>query len=533
MEYTVSSPYLKMMPDAERITDKYSAQVVIARNEFIFTTAAIALLVGLLAPVGARLVDVLWVLSVCLTGAVVLIGLAAKESGELSSFPLLLVVGSWLRIALAAASARLIFLGGTGGVIIESIGGAIGSGGAMGTIVITVAAASAGLVVYGATRRITKASLNFAFDTMPLKKISIETELNAGVIDSDKAASLKEKIASETQFYLNMAGVTKVLRCDAAVAVLVVILTGAGQIAITAINRLSAGGGALTQTYASLAAGVAILALGPAVLTAMAAAHLLSKSSLSLGGGDSTGRRSRTIKIVSAETGRKEKVELLNPDFAQVGPQQAVEARNKLSEENIASFEPVRQAGKGQSKGIRCIEKFNNIEDYYDDIVRRIESAPSEQKVVVFGAASIEELPVTVAVNVAIRISKKGRRCLLIDADTERGAIAKVFELESEAIKDRAAQTCIKNLSVRSGLDVVGVDIGVAKERIQTIARGYDRVIIYAPNINSVSRCEALSGIAGGAIIFEGAQSNDDLSSQLEASVCELVAIMPAASIAV
>jgi hypothetical protein len=210
-----------------------------------------------------------------------------------------------------------------------------------------------------------------------------------------------------------------------------------------------------------------------------------------------------------------------------------VEARNKLSEENIASFEPVRQIGKGQSKGIRCIEKFNNIEDYYDDIVRRIELVPSEQKVVLFGAASIEELPVTVAVNTAIRISKKARRCLLIDADTERGAIAKVFELESEAIKDRATETCIKNLWVRSGRDLAGADVKVVKEKMQTIARGYDRVIIYAPSINSASRCEALSGIAGGAIIFEGVQSNNDLSSQLGASVCELVAIMPAAAIAV
>jgi hypothetical protein len=533
MEYTVSSPYLKMMPDAERITDKYSAQVVIARNEFIFTTAAIALLAGLLAPVGGRLVDVLWVLSVCLTSAVVLIGLAAKESGELSSFPLLLVAGSWLRIALAAASARLIFLGGTGGVMIESIGGAIGSGGTMGTIIITVVVAgAAGLVVYGATRRITKASLNFAFDTMPLKKISIETELNAGVIDSDKAASLKEKIASETQFYLNMAGVTKVLRCDAAIAVLVVILTGAGQIAITAIDRMSASGEALTQTYASLASGVAILALGPAVLTAMAAAHLLGKSSLSLGGCDSTEQHSRKIKIVSAKTGRKEKVELLNPDFFKVEPQR-VKVKIKPMEENIASFEPVSQAGKGQSKGIRCIEKFDSIEDYYNDIVRRIELVPSEQKVVLFGASSVEELPVTVAVNAGIRISKKGHRCLLIDADTERGAIGKVFELESEAIKDIAAQTCIKNLWVRSGRDLAGADVKVVKEKMQTIARGYDRVIIYAPNINSASRCEALSGIAGGAIIFEGAQSNNDLSSQLGASVCELLAIMPAASIAV
>jgi hypothetical protein len=533
MEYTVSSPYLKMMSEAEQITEKYSAQVVISRNEFIFTTAAAALLAGLLAPVGARLVDVLWVLSVCLTGAVVLIGLAAKESGELSSFPLLLVAGSWLRIALAAASARLIFLGGRGGVIIESIGGAIGSGGAIGTVIMmAVAAASAGLVVYSATRRITKASLNFAFDTMPLKKISIETELNAGIIDSDKAASLKDKVASETQFYLNMSGVTKILCCDAAVAVLVVILTGAGQIAITAIDRMNTSGDALTQTYASLASGVAILALGPAVLTAMAAAHLLGKSSLSLGGRDSTEQHSRTIKIVSAKTGRKEQVELLNPDFFQVEPQH-VKVKVKPSEENIARFEPVSRASKVQSKGIRCIEKYNNIEDYYNDIVRRIENLSSEQKVVLFGASSVEELPVTVAVNAGIRISKKGRRCLLIDADTERGAIGKVFELESEAIKDRATQTCIKNLSVRSGLDEVGTDVNVVEEKMQTIASDYDRVIIYAPNINSSSRCEALSGIAGGAIIFKGVQNNNNLSSQLVASGCELVAIMPAASIAV
>ena len=533
MEYTISGSYLKMMVDTGLITEKYSSQVVIARNEFIFTTAALSLLGGLLAPMGAQLLDVLWVLSVCLGGAIVLIGFSAKESGELSSFPLLLVAGSWLRIALTAASARLIFLGGTGGVIIESIGGAIGSGRTMWTMVITpVAAIAAGLVVYGATRRIMKASLSFAFDTMPLKKISIETELNAGIIDNDKAASLKDKIASETQFYLNMAGVTKLLRCDAAVAVLVVIVTGAGQIAITAIDRMSTGGGILTQTYVSLAAGVAILALGPAVLTSAAAAHLLGKSSLSLGGGASAEQRSRTIKIVSQESGRREKVELLNPDFVEVGPRQAVVVKNKSSDENIASFEPVSRAGKGQSKSVRCIEKYNSIEDYYNDIARRIENLPSE-KAVLFGAASIEELPVTVAVNVAIKISKKGRRCLLIDADAERNAIAKVFELESDQVKERAAETCIKNLSIRSGGDLAGADIRMAKERIQAIAKGYDRVIIYAPNISSASGGEALSIIAGGAIIFESPNGNNNLSRQLGTSECELLAIMPVASGAV
>lgn len=531
MEYTISGSYSKMMADTRLITEKYSSQVVIARNEFIFTTAALSLLGGLLAPIGAQLLDVLWVLSVCLGAAIVLIGFSAKDSGELSGFPLLLVGGSWLRIALTAASARLIFLAGTGGFVIESIGGAIGSGRTIWMMVITpVAAIAGGLVVYGATRRIMKASLSFAFDTMPLKKISIETELNAGIIDSDKASSLKDKIAGETQFYLNMAGVTKLLRCDAAIGVLVVIVTGAGQIAITAIDRMSAGGGILPQTYVSLAAGVAILALGPAVLTSAAAAHLLGKSSLSLGGADSGEHRSRTIKIVSQSSGRKEKVELLNPDFAEVGPRQAVEVKTESSDENIARFEPVGAAGKGGSKSIRCIEKYDSIEDYYDDIARRIENLPSGQNSVLFGAGNVEELPVTVAVNVALNISKKGLRCLLIDADAERNAIAKVFELESDQVKERAAETCIKNLSIFSGCDLAGADIRMAKEGIQAVSKGYDRVIIYAPNINSASRFETLSGIAAVAVVFESAGGNDNLSRQLRASDCKLLAIMPAAT---
>jgi hypothetical protein len=519
-----------MMPDKEKVTDKYSSQVVISRNEFIFTTAGIALLGGLLLPVGPQVLDVLWVLSVCLGGAVVLICFGARESGELSGFPLLLVAGSWLRIALAAASARLSFSGGTAGVIIETIGGAIGSGQAIGTMIITaVAAGVAGLGIYSATRRITKASLKFAFDTMPLKKISIETELNAGVIDESKAAVLYEKVASETQFYLNMAGVTKLLRCDAAIGVLVVILIAAGEIAITAIDRMSTSGESFAQMYASFASGVAILALGPAVLTAGAAAYLLGKSSLSLGADSEQARGSRTIKIVSEATGRTEKVELLNPDFVQIEPKR-VKVKNKPTEENVASFEPVGESEELRLEKIRCTDTFGNIEDYYNSILRQIENLPDEQRAVLFGAASVEELPVTVAVNVGISLSKRGVRCLLIDFDTERNAVARVFDLEDGKIKSNAAQTCIENLSVLSGQGFWQGDVKSIEQKVRTIASDYDRVIIYAPHINSPVMCEAFSAIAGCAIIFECAGSSDGLSSQFLNSGCELLAIMPPAS---
>jgi len=366
MEYTVSSPYLKMIPDNRLSTEKLLSEVLFARNDFIFTAAALSLFGGLLLPVPVRLLDVLWVLSLCLSAALLLITISAKDAGELSSFPLLLVVASVLRIALTVASARLIFLGGTCGAVVETIGKGIAAAGSpVRTIIIApLVAVVVGIVIYGATKRITKASLRFVLEIMPLKKIGIETDLNAGIVDEHKAEELKDRIRRETHFYLNMAGVTKLMRCDAAMAGMVVLVTVAGQMAITTIDKMTPDANVLTQTYVSLATGAAILALGSAVIIALASAYLLGKSSLSLGGGNSDDQPqcSETIEIISEETGESEEVELLNPDFAAVGNREGADLKNGQRDESIARFEPVgeSEAGGRQSKSIPCIEKFNS-----------------------------------------------------------------------------------------------------------------------------------------------------------------------------
>jgi hypothetical protein len=483
---------------------------------------------------------VLWVLSLCLSLALFLITISAKESGELSSFPLLLLAASVLRITITVASARLIFLNGTGGHIITAIGKAItASGVPVLTIIITpVAAIIGGILIYIATKRITKASLKFAFEIMPLKKISIETDLNSAIINDHKAGELKDRVRSETQFYLNMAGVTKLMRCDAAIAGVVILITFAGQMTITTINKMSPDASALTHTYVSLATGAAILALGPAVITALTSAYMLSKSSLSLGSKNSENQSqcSETIKIVSRDTGESEEVELLNPDFTVVATQQQTNHKISSEPESIARFESKTQtkAGNRQSKRIPCIQKFSNIEDYYDDIARRIEALPIEQKPVLFAAENIADMPVTVAVNVAIRISKNKRRCLLIDADTGRNAIAKVFEMEPGRMQDEPADSCIENLSIWANVDLAEGDSQYLEKRIKKFASQYDRIIIYAPNMSSLPKRETLFDLAANAIVFKTDSRDDNqVCKLLKESNCQLLAIMPAAKNAV
>ena len=255
MEYTTSSPYLNMMPDNRPITERLSSQVLFGRNDFILVAAALALLAGFLLPVPAQLLDVLWVLSLCFGAALLLISIWAKEAAELASFPALLAVASVLRIALNVTSARLIFLRGIGGTVIKTIGQPIATSNPVWTIMVALlCAAVVVILVYIAARRITKASLKFALEIVPLKRIGIETDLNSGVISDREAEQLKDKVLQETRFYSDMAGVTKLMLCDVAIAASAVVITVAGQTAMSAINRMTPDVGVLVQSGAGLAA---------------------------------------------------------------------------------------------------------------------------------------------------------------------------------------------------------------------------------------------------------------------------------------
>ena len=60
-----------------------------ARGDIIFAVASLSLLCGFILPLGAKILDLLWVVDLCLATMVIVIAFSAKESGELSSFPAL------------------------------------------------------------------------------------------------------------------------------------------------------------------------------------------------------------------------------------------------------------------------------------------------------------------------------------------------------------------------------------------------------------------------------------------------------------
>ncbi len=514
-----------MSSDNRAKTEGKPSEVMFARSDFIAVAAAACLLGGFFVPIGRVVFDILWGCNLCLSAALLLIAFSAKSSADLRGFSLVMVLGALGRMVLYSASAKLIFHNNTAGTLIETIGGPLaGLNPVFAIIVPPVAAVIVLICVFRAARRITDISFTCITETIPLKQVEIETDLKTGIINSNKGEELKERYFHEAGFYLNMAGVAKLLCCDAVIALLVILAIVGGPLIMSSANNAMSE--TLLHVCAVSAAGAAVLILSPILVIAVSSSCLVGKSSKTLIANDSDDKwkPGETIEIVSEETGRTEKVELLNPDFAQVAentqsPQQSME--------KVVEFEPVTGSISNHSEPKPSISRHTpeTIEDYYDSIAARICDWRDEGFCVLLAGTRDEALPVTIAVNVSIHVCRKHLRTLLIDTESNRNAIAEVFEVEHERSVEAPVTTFIENLSIWSCR--AAMEQGNLREEINRVTVGYDRVIIYAPRLEDHASSEALAQAAETAVVF-APDSHDygRVRDILQSGGCEVLATM-------
>lgn len=502
MSHTVSNIYLKMSSENYSISDGNAPEVVLARSDFIAVAAAVSVVCGLFVPMPLVVFDIFWGCSLCASVALLLVSVSAKTAVDLAGFSPLMVLAALGRMVLYTASAKLIFEGASGGTLVEAVGSPIASLGSIIAIIVPPVIAVVVLIaVFKAAKRISELSFGCITDTIELKRLEIETDLKTGIVDEEKASQLKERCFQEEGFYLNMAGAAKILRCDAVIGLIVILGIVGGRLV------MAGAGGQMSEAFlhvcAVSSAGVSVLILAPLYVIASALSYLVEKSSKNLTSEESQGdwQCGETVEIVSEETGQGEKVELLNPDFVDVS------RSGRADVERVVEFEPVGSSIESE-----------RIEDYYDLIASRISDLKAEQMPVLF-AGSVN---VSVAVNAAIRLSRKRQRVLLIDGECNRSAVAEVFEIEAGRVSKGAVGTCIENLSIWNCGES-------ADEEIGRVARAFDRVIIYAPDLREQVVNEMLVRSAGSAVLFASEGDDDgEVRDLLNNAGCEILMTMPA-----
>ena len=262
-----------------------SFQRLLAQNDIAFALALAMVLATLLIPLPTFLLDLGLSISIAVAVATMVIVLSCREAVELSTFPSLLLFVTLFRLSLNVASTRLILLQGDAGEIIQTFGNFVvggGSGGAtqalvIGLVVFLILVIIQFVVITKGAERISEVAARFNLDAMPGKQMSIDADMNAGLINEEEARTRRTKIVRESEFYGAMDGASKFIRGDAVAGMIIVLINLVGGIIIGLTRGLTPLES--IRTYSILAVGDGLVTQIPAVVIATASGFLISKTS--------------------------------------------------------------------------------------------------------------------------------------------------------------------------------------------------------------------------------------------------------------
>jgi flagellar biosynthesis protein FlhA len=232
----------------------------------------------LVVPVPAFLLDILIILNILLALVILLTTMFVKKPLDFSVFPSLLLVATLFRLGLNVASTRLVLGDGYAGEVIAAFGHvAIGGSMIIGSVIFLILVVIQFVVVTKGAERVAEVGARFTLDAMPGKQMAIDADLNAGLITDVQARERRAEVSAEADFYGAMDGASKFVKGDAIAGLVIIIINIVGGIAIGMLQRGMAIGEAL-DTYALLTIGDGLVTQIPALLMAVSTGMIVTRS---------------------------------------------------------------------------------------------------------------------------------------------------------------------------------------------------------------------------------------------------------------
>ena len=252
-------------------------------SDLIFVFLILAILASMILPIPPFLLDVLLTFSITFSLVILMTTVYVKHPLELSSFPSLLLLATLLRLSLNVATTRRILLHGhegpdAAGSVIKAFGQfVVGGNYVVGIVVFAILVIINYIVVTKGTERISEVAARFVLDAMPGKQMSIDADLNAGLIDEEEARRRREEIAREADFYGAMDGASKFIRGDAIAGIIITLINIIGGLIIGMVQHHMGFSDAL-KTFTILTVGDGLVSQIPSLITSTAAGLMVTRA---------------------------------------------------------------------------------------------------------------------------------------------------------------------------------------------------------------------------------------------------------------
>ena len=238
----------------------------------------IGIVLMIIIPLPKGVLDVLLALNITLSVVIMLITMFTTNVLQLSVFPTLLLVTTLFRLALNISSTRLILTEADAGKIITAFGDfVVGGNYVVGIIIFIIIVIVNFIVITNGAGRVAEVSARFTLDAMPGKQMSIDADLNSGLIDEATAKSRRQDLQSEADFYGAMDGASKFVKGDAIAGIIITLINVVGGIIIGVMMKGMSAGDAASK-YIILTVGDGLVGQIPALLISTSSGILVTRS---------------------------------------------------------------------------------------------------------------------------------------------------------------------------------------------------------------------------------------------------------------
>lgn len=253
-------------------------------TDLLIAISILAILSVMVIPLPPVLLDLALTMSLSLGILILLVSIYTKRALDFTSFPSLLLLTTLFRLALNVATTRQILSHGHEGIesagqVISAFGNfVVGNNYVIGFIVFVILVIINFIVITKGSGRVAEVAARFTLDAMPGKQMSIDADLNAGLINEDQARKRRKEIEQEADFYGAMDGASKFVRGDAIAGIIIMIVNVVGGLLIGVIQK-GLDFSTAAQYYTMLTIGDGLVTQIPALIISTAAGIIVTRSS--------------------------------------------------------------------------------------------------------------------------------------------------------------------------------------------------------------------------------------------------------------
>lgn len=247
-------------------------------RQMIVPVVIVMIVMMMVIPLPTILLSLLLIINISLSLTILLVSMYMKESLQFSVFPSLLLITTLFRLSLNVSTTRSILTNGDAGDVIEAFGQlVVGGNPVVGFVVFIILVIIQFIVITKGSERVAEVAARFTLDAMPGKQMSIDADLNAGMITDIEARERRRNIEREADFYGAMDGASKFVKGDAIAGIIILIINVIGGFIIGMLNfDLSLSESA--QKFTLLSVGDGLVSQIPALLISTATGIIVTRA---------------------------------------------------------------------------------------------------------------------------------------------------------------------------------------------------------------------------------------------------------------